>query len=70
MVLVAVSKHDSFEFVPVLSEEREVGQDQVDPRHLLVRKGQAGVDQNDAALLPHGGHVLAYLSQAPKRYDL
>ena len=44
VVLVGVGEHYALELVGVLAQEREVRQDQVDPRHLLVREGHPGVD--------------------------
>jgi hypothetical protein len=59
-----MGKDDAPQLVPMLPEVGEVRQDQVYPRHLLVREGKASIYQQDAALLPHGGHVFTYLSQA------
>ncbi len=70
VVLVAVGEDDALELVLVLPEVGEVGKDQVDPGHLLVRERHPGVDEDDPALLPDGRHVLADLPQSSQGHDL
>jgi hypothetical protein len=67
---MSMGEHDATKLVSMVPQVGEVGQDEIYPRHLLVREGHAGVDQHDPAFLPHGGHVFANLSQATQRYDL
>jgi hypothetical protein len=54
----------------VLPEVGKVWQYEVYPRHLFVREGQAGIHKDHAAVLTHGGHVLADLVQPPQGHDL
>jgi hypothetical protein len=65
VVLVAVGEAYPADLVRVLPKVGEVRQDEVYPRHLFVRESQASVHQDHAAVLPHGGHVLADFVQAP-----
>jgi hypothetical protein len=48
----------------------EIGEDKVDPRHLLIRERHTGVDQYYPTILAHGRHVLADLIQPPEGNDL
>jgi hypothetical protein len=54
----------------VIPQVGKVRENQVYARHLLVREGHACVDQDDPALLAHGGHVFADLPQSAQGYDL
>ena len=55
--------------VGVLSQVGEVGQDQVDARHLDVGKHQAAVEDQDPSADLHAGAVAADLPQAAQEDD-
>ena len=70
MVLVRVGEEHAAHLLLVLDEVGEVGDDDVDARHLLVGEAQAAVDHDDVVLLPDDGTVLADLAHATERDDL
>ncbi len=67
VVLVAVGEDDRLDVVDAIAQVGEVGQDEVDAEHLRGREHQAGVDDDDAAVVLDHGHVLADLAQSPER---
>ena len=69
MVLVPVRDAHAADAVPVLFEVGHVGDDHVDPRHLLVRKDQPAVDDEDIVPVLDDGHVFADLSHPAQRDD-
>ena len=69
MVLVTVRDTHAANAIRVLFEVSHVGDDHVDPRHLLVRKDQAAVDDENVVLILDHGHVFADLSHPAQRDD-
>ena len=69
MVLVAVGQHDRLDVVDPPAQVGEVGQDEVDAEHLGGREHQAGVDDDDPAVVLDDGHVLADLPEPAERQD-
>ena len=67
MVLVAVGEDDRLDVVDAVAQVGEVRQDEVDAEHLGRREHQAGVDDDDPAVVLDDGHVLADLAQAAER---
>ena len=67
VVLVAVGEDDRLDVVGAVAQVGEVGQDEVDPEHLGGREHQAGVDDDDPAVVLDDGHVLADLPQPAER---
>ena len=63
VVLVAVGEDDRLDVVGAVAQVGEVGQDEIDAEHLGGREHQAGVDDDDPAVLFDDGHVLADLPQ-------
>ena len=50
VVLVRVGQEDAFDPIGVLAQVREVGEDEVDPRHVGLGEHETAVDDQDAAL--------------------
>ena len=69
VVLVAVRDHDRLDVVDPLAQVREVRQHEVDAHLLGGREAQAGVDDDDPALVLDDRHVLADLAHASQRED-
>ena len=67
MVLVPVGEDDRLDVVDAVAQVGEVGQDEVDAEHLGGREHQAGVDDDDPAVVLDHGHVLADLAQPAER---
>src|SRR5690606_37297042 len=64
VVLVAVGEDEAHDPVVAPLEVREVGQDQVDARLLLLREEDAAVDDEDLAAVLEDGHVATDLAEA------
>ena len=69
VVLVAVGQDDRVEDVGVLGDVGEVREHEVDPEQLGARERQARVDEDHAAAVLEGCHVLAHLAQPAQRDD-
>ena len=67
MVLVAVGEEDRQQLPLRLQQVGDVGDDQVDPEHVLLREHEAGVDYQDLALVLERPHVDADLAKAAQR---
>ena len=59
-----VREEDAADLVLVLNEIGDVGEDEVDARHLFGREDDARVDDDDVVPVLDGGHVLADLADA------
>jgi hypothetical protein len=68
VVLVAVGQHDRLDLVGVLHQVADVRDHQVDAQHLLLRKHQPGVDNQDPAVVLDRHHVDADLPEAAEGY--
>jgi hypothetical protein len=64
MILVAVRDHDRLDVVGPLAQIGEVGQHEIDPKHVGGREPESGVDDDDPAAVLDDGHVLADLAEA------
>ena len=69
VVLVAVGDDERLDVVRALAQVREVRQDEVDAHHLRRREAQAGVDDDDPAVVLDDRHVLADLAEPAERED-
>ena len=69
MVPVAVRDAHAANAIRILFEVGHVGDDHVDPRHLLVRKDQPAVDDEDVVPVLDHGHIFADLSHPAQRDD-
>ena len=69
MVLVGVGDEEGLDLGLVLLEVGDVGDDEVDPEHLLVGEHQAAVDHDDLVAVLEHVHVLADLADAAERDD-
>src|ERR1700682_3356535 len=70
VVLVAVGQHDGLDLRGAVDKVADVGNDEVDPEHLLLGEHQAGVHDEDATVVLDRHHVQADLTQAAKGDDL
>ncbi len=64
VILVTVGEDHCLDLVGLLANEVEVRQDEVDPRHVTRREGQADVDDQDPAVQLEAGHVPTDLTHA------
>ena len=62
VVFVAVRQKDAADLILVLDKIGDVGEHEVDARHLLGRENDARVDDDDVVPVLDGGHVLADLA--------
>ena len=69
VVLVRVRDQERLDLVAPLLEVGDVADDQVDAEHLLVREGQAAVDDDDVVAVLEDGHVPADLADAAEGHD-
>ena len=59
MVFMAVRDDDGPYFVPVFNQVTHVRDDEVDTEHVVIREGQAGVDDDDIISVLDDRHILA-----------
>ena len=69
VVLVGVGDQERLDVGLALLEVGDVGDDEVDPEHLLVGEHQAAVDDDDVVAVLEHVHVLADLADAAERDD-
>ena len=69
VVLVGVGDQERPDVGPALLEVGDVGDDQVDPEHLLVGEHQAAIDHDDVIAVLEDVHVLADLADPAERDD-
>ena len=70
MVLVSVCEHDAPELRNVIPDVREIRDDAVDARHVLLGEAHADVDDYHVVAVLEDGHVLTDLVKAAQRYYL
>ena len=69
VVLVGVRDQERLDLRLAFLEVGDVGDDEVDPEHLLVREHQAAVDHDDLVAVLEDVHVLADLADPAERDD-
>ena len=69
VVLVGVGDDERLDVGLALLEVRDVGDDEVDPEHLLVGEHEPAVDDDDVVAVLEHVHVLADLADAAERDD-
>ena len=69
VVLVAVGEHDAIHPVPALVQVGELGEHQVDPRHVGLGEHDAAVEDDDAPLDLDAGTVAADLAESAEEDD-
>src|SRR5712691_12975758 len=67
MVLVAVAEKDAQDLAAALEQIRDVRQDEVDAKHVVLREHEAGVDDEHLVLPLKSPHVDADLAKAAQR---
>ena len=67
VILVAMGEKDADHLAVALQQVRDVGKDEVDARHVLLREHQASVDDDDFVLPLEGPHVDAHFAEAAQR---
>ena len=70
MILVPVGEHDAPDAALVFFEIGDVGNDEVDARHIVGGEGKPRVHHDDVLAVFESGHVLADLSHAAEETDL
>ena len=63
VVLMTVRENQSANVFPVLENERNIGDDDVDSEQLGAREQRTGVDDNDVVAAAKGQHVHAEFAQ-------
>ena len=69
VILVTMGDNDPANLVSFLKKVVEIGDDIVDPEHVILGEHDAGVDDQDVVSVLDRHHVLADLSQASERDD-
>ena len=69
MVLVPVGDQDGANLLEPFHQIRNVGDDQVNPKHTFFRELDPAVDDNDIVIVLQGHHVFANLPQASQGND-
>ena len=69
VVLVGMRDQEGLDVGLAFLEVRDVGDDEVDPEHLLVGEHQAAVDDDDVVAVLEHVHVLADLADPAERDD-
>ena len=70
MVLMAMGEYESLHLVSVLKKVSDVGNDQVDPVHVVFRERKTTVDYDDRILVLECSDIHTDGFQSAKRYDL
>ncbi len=66
VIFVAVGQHQGADVLLPAIQRRDVGEDQIDPEHVGLRKHQSAVDQQDFSAALQGHHVEADFAQPPQ----
>ncbi len=69
VILMPVGDDDRLDVIRALAQISEVGQHEVDPKHVGGGKAQPGVDDDDPVLVFDDRHVLADLAEPAERQD-
>ena len=69
MVFVTVGYEDGANLVDPVHQVRDVGDDQIDPKHALFRELDPAIDDYDIVFVFQGHHVFADLPKAPQGND-
>ena len=69
VVLVGMGDQEGPDLLAVLLEVGDIGDDEVDAEHLLVREHQPAVDHDDVVAVLEHVHVLADLAHSAERDD-
>ena len=67
VVLMAMGDHHALHILGAFHHPRPVGENQIHPQHVGLRKHQAAVDQTDLSLHFQSRAIAADLSQAPRK---
>ena len=70
MVFVAVGEEDGFDFALVFEKVADVGNDDVDAEQFVVRKHDAGIDDDDGAVAAERHHVHSKFAESAERNDI
>ena len=70
MVLVTVGDNKTLDFIPVFQNISKIGNDNINTRHFLVRKGHSAVHQEHITVILIKGDILAYFTETSERYYL
>jgi len=68
MVFMSVCQQDSPHLVPVFQYICEIRNNKVDTQHVLFRKHEAGINNDNIVIVFHDGHVEADLLNTAEGY--
>ena len=66
MVLVAVGDDNALHLLLVLDQIGEVGDDVIDPQHIVFGEHHPGIDHHDLVVVFVDHHIAAYFPQSPQ----
>ena len=69
VIFVTMGDDDPPHLLLLIEQVAEIGDDVVDPQHVVFREHQPGVDDQDVFTILHGHHVLADFAQAPQGHQ-
>ena len=69
VILVSVRQQDSADAVFVRFEIGDVGDDQIDARHIVIGKTESAIDDYHVVVVFHNRHVLADFPESAERND-
>ncbi len=67
VILMSVRQKDPAYFLAVFNQVRDIGDDHIDPQHLLFREHQPRIDYDDIIPVPNHVHVLPDFVQPTER---
>ena len=70
MVFVTVGQHDAADFILVALNVGEIGQNEVDLKHVSVREGHAAVQEEHIVPALEQGHILPISLSPPRKVTL
>ena len=57
MVLMAVGDHESLHLVQIFFQISYIGNDKIDPEHVILRESQSAIHHNNAVFILEGSDV-------------
>jgi hypothetical protein len=66
MIFVTMGQEDRANLVPVIDKIGHIRYNQINPQHIILRKGETGIENDDVIAILENGHILADFTQAAK----
>ena len=70
MILMPVRQNDGFNFIPVFQKIADIGNNQINAKHIFFGKHETGVNDQYLIIHPNHGHILSDLAQSPQGNNL